>query len=338
MTIGMPPTRTRSRIRKVRLPAEVLTNSCAPWNADWRFSNSVVTRRRVDSSLRKARPARPAFGYRTEDSPTRSLARDGIAVGYDYDERGRLAAATDLAGGLWSYRYGVDGALTAVIDPRAKTVLAASHAGGRTATVRALHAETTFHYGKATTRAVDGLGRTTTFHRNVEGITTGVADAAGRLTQVAFDAGFRPVSISRDGAAVVRLNYDAAGRLTAMQRPDGDRTFAYGDHGLTSLDGAETARYRYEAGRLARAEDASGEQGYAYTDDGVLASATVAGVETLLSTRSDGTVDGLWRDGHRLLGIEHRADGRVVSMVRADGGVPNTVRYDYDAHRASRCS
>ena len=261
------------------------------------------------------------------------VARDdlGRAVGYDYDEQGRLAATTDLAGGTWSYDYGGDGALTAMVDPRGKTVLEASHAGGRTATVRALHAETTFHYGTGTTRAVDGLGRTTTFHRAADGITTGVADATGRLTQVAFDAEFRPVSISRDGAVVARMDYDAAGRLTSLWRPDGASTFGYGDHGLASVDGTGTARYRYEAGRVAHAEDAGGERGYAYTDDGVLASATAGGVETGLASRPDGVVHELLRDGERLLRIEHRADGRVLAMAHRDGGVPNTVRYDYDA-------
>ena len=260
-------------------------------------------------------------------------ARDdlGRAVGYDYDDRGLLAAATDLAGGTWSYGYDEDGGLTTMVDPRGKTILAASHRDGRTATVRALHAETAFHYGTDTTRAVDGLGRTTTFHRDAEGITTGVADATGRLTQLAFDAGFRPVSISRDGTVVARMDYDAAGRLTALRRPDGDSVFGHGDHGLESVDGTGTARYRYEAGRVAHAEDAEGERGYAYTDDGVLASATAGGVETGIATRPDGVVHELRRDGGRLLGIGHRPDGRVVSMARGDGGVPNTVRYDYDA-------
>ena len=217
-----------------------------------------------------------------------------------------------------------------MVDPRGKTVLAATHEEGRTATVRALHAETTFHYGTGATRAVDGLGRTTTFHRAANGLTNGVADATGRLTQVAFDAGFRPVTITRDGAAVARMDYDDAGRLTSLWRPDGASTFGYGEDGLTSVAGGHTARYRYEAGRVARADDAGGERGYAYTDDGVLASATVAGIETRLATRPNGVVDTLWRDGERLLGIEHRADGRVVSMARGDGGVPNAVRYEYD--------
>ena len=45
--------------------------------------------------------------------------------------------------------------------------------------MRALHAETTFHYGTGTTRAVDGLGRTTTFHRATDGITTGGSATLG---------------------------------------------------------------------------------------------------------------------------------------------------------------
>ena len=94
-----------------------------------------------------------------------------------------------------AYGYDKDGALTAVVDPRGKTILAASHADGKVATVRALHAETAFHYRTGATRAVDGLGRTTTLHRAPDGRTTGVADATGRLTQLEFDAEFRPVTI-----------------------------------------------------------------------------------------------------------------------------------------------
>lgn len=160
-----------------------------------------------------------------------------------------------------------------------------------------------------------------------DGITTGVTDATGRLTQVAFDAESRPVSISRDGTVAARMDYDDAGRLASLWRPDGASTFGYGDHGLTSVDGAGTARYRYEAGRVVHAEDAGGERGYAYTDDGVLASATAGGVETELASRPDGVVHELLRDGERLLRFEHRADGRVLAMAHRDG----TVRYDYDA-------
>lgn len=127
--------------------------------------------------------------------------------------------------------------------------------------------------------------------------------------------------ILRDGAVVARMDYDAASRLTGLPRPDGASTFGYGDHGLTSVDGAETARYRYEAGRVAHAEDAGGERGYAYTDDGVLASATAGGVETELASRPDGIVHELLRDGERLLRIEHRADGRVLAMAHRDGTV-----------------
>ena len=188
------------------------------------------------------------------------VARDDQqrSVAYAYDHDGRLSAVADLGGGTWRYDYGEDGALTAVVDPRGKTILAASHADGKVATVRALHAETAFHYGTGATRAVDGLGRTTTVHRAPDGRTTAVADATGRLTQLEFDAELRPVSIIRDGTVVVRMGYDLAGRLTTLWRPAGTSTFGYGEHGLTSVVGPETARYRYENGRLAHAADSGG--------------------------------------------------------------------------------
>ena len=59
-------------------------------------------------------------------------------------------------------------------------------------------------------------------------------------------------------------------------------------------------------------------------------SVTAGGAETRLVSRPEGVVDELWRDGERLLDVEYRGDGRVVSMERGDAGEPNTVRYAYD--------
>ena len=258
-------------------------------------------------------------------------ARDdlGRSVAYGYDGDGRLSTVTDLGGGTWRYRYEAAGALTAVVDPRGKTVLAASHADGRVSTVRALHAETTFHYAAGTTRAVDGLGRTTTFHRAANGMTTGVADAAGRLTQLAFDGAFRPVSITRDGAAAARMGYDAEGRLTTLWHPNGQSTFSYSRRGLTGVSGAETARYRYREGRVVHAADADGERAYAYGDDGSLTSTTVDGVATRLVARADGVVEEAWRDGSRLLRLGYGADGRVVTATAGSGDAEGTATYTY---------
>ena len=268
---------------------------------------------------------------RREDGRIVSARDDlGRSVSYAYDNDGRLVTATDLAGGTWRYAYDADGALASIVDPRGKKILAATHADGKVSNVRALHAETAFHYGTSSTRAVDVLGRTTTFHRDASGITTGVGDPSGRLTVLAFDADHLPVSVTRGGVVEARMTYDDQGRLATLWRPGGQTAYAYNRRGLTIVSGAATTRYRYSNKRVVSAIDADGNRGYSYTEDGALATTTVDGVETVLTSRSDGVVQEASRDGTRLLSIAYRSDGRVASMTRGAGKGENTVVYTYD--------
>lgn len=194
-----------------------------------------------------------------------TAARDdlGRAIAYSYGVTGRLIEVTDLGGSVWRYGYNGD-TLTSLIDPRGKTVLEAGYVAGKVATMRALHARTTFHYEATSTRAVDSFGRTTTFLHTPAGLTTGVADPLGHLMQLAFDAAFRPVAVTRDGVPVARMSYDAAGRLASLWRPGGDRTFSYSQGRLIAVSGAETAHYRYVEGRVLEASDTGGQRTYAY--------------------------------------------------------------------------
>ena len=161
----------------------------------------------------------------------------GRAVRYRYDAAGLLTAVDDLAGETWRYRY-AGGTLIAIDDSRPVTILEATYDNGLIQWIRVLRQETTFHYDATTTRAVDAFGRTTTFHRSQAGLTEAIADAMGSFTAVTFDDSFRPQSVTRDGLTVAPLFYDTQGRLIRLSRPNGDATFAYNRHGITTIDSA----------------------------------------------------------------------------------------------------
>lgn len=177
---------------------------------------------------------------------------------------------------------------------------------------------------------MDILGRTTTFHRDASGLTTGVGDASGRLTVLAFDAEHRPVSVTRGGTVGVRMTYDHEGRLATLWRPSGQTAYTYSRRRLTTVSGASTAHYRYLNARVVSASDADGNREYMYTEDGALATTTVDGVEMVMTSRLDGVVEEASRDRTRVLGIAYRSDGRVVSMIRGEGEGESTVVYAYD--------
>lgn len=203
----------------------------------------------------------------------------GRTIAYAYDEAGRLVTATDLGGETWKYRYAGGDALqelAAIRDPRGIAMLEATYRDERVSSLRVLRNETRFTYDGRITKATDVLGRTTVFHQSPLGITEGIADPSGMFTQVAFDEGFRPTKITRDGVVTVRLDYDGEGRLATLVRTDGKPTaYAYNRRGLVAVTGAETARYRYSDGRLVHAEDGFGARSYGYAESGAVNAVTM---------------------------------------------------------------
>lgn len=262
-------------------------------------------------------------------------ARDdlGREISYAYDAAGRLHKVTDRTGGIWEYRYDdpSSGELAAMVDPRAVTILEASHHDGRVAWLRILRRETTFSYDKHGTKAVDVLGRTKVFHHGRSGLTEGIEDAAGDFTQIVFDNDLRPVTVMRNGEATARMRYDEEGRLAWLWWPDGETAYTHGGKGLIAVDGAATARYRYDDhGRVVYALDERGERAYAYDEAGGLAGLTMNGHELQLRTSPVGVITDVRRNGASLISHVIADDSRIASTVYGDGEGSRAVSYRYN--------
>ena len=253
----------------------------------------------------------------------------GRTAAYAYDDAGRLVDAQDLAGAIWRYRYAAGG-LAAVADPRGRTTLHATYdAQGRVSWIEAQGGKSAFAYRQTTTRAVDGLSRTTVFHRSKPGITEGVASPTGAFSQLAFDAAGRPVEVLRDGVKVASLGYDAEGRLASMRHANGATRFAHGAHGLSRAAGAETASYGYDAdGRLLSAADADGRRSYGYDAAGFPSRIEIDTWKTTLGHDANGQTTRVSRAGRTLVEYAYRPDGRVASIAHGDKA--GTAAYAYD--------
>ncbi len=257
---------------------------------------------------------------------------DGRSAFYEYDDDGRLSEVRDLAGASWRHRY-ANGRVTGIDDPRGKAILHAAYDDvGRVSWIEVQGEKTTFAYEGATTRAVDGLGRTTVFHRAKSGVTEGVESASGTFSQLAFDAAGRPVQVLRDGGTVASLDYTAEGRLASLtRRRNAETRFAHGAHGISRAVGAETATYGYDgAGRLVSATDADGERHYDYDAAGFPSRIEIDDWKTTLQHDASGQTTRLARGGDTLIEYVYRPDGRVASIKH--GGEPGaTADYRYDA-------
>ena len=253
----------------------------------------------------------------------------GRTATYAYDGAGRLASHRDLAGAAWRYGYAAGG-LASIEDPRGKQVLHATYDGsGRVSWIEVQGGKSAFTYRDKSTRAVDGLNRTTVFHRAASGLTEAVDSPAGNFSQLSFDASGRPVAVARDGVNVAALGYDAEGRLRSLRGAAGETYLAHGPHGLTGAAGAQSASYGYDAGgRVSVAADADGARSYAYDAAGFPNRIELGQWKTTLRHDAQGQTTELSRDGRTLVRYAYRPDGRVASIAFGDKGGAAAFVYD----------
>ena len=283
---------------------------------------------RIESAASKT--ARLRFERRADGRVTAVRDEHGRSVVYKYNSRDRLARARDLAGARWRYRY-ADGRITSMEDPRGKVILHAVYdAAGRVSWIEVQGEKSAFAYRGTTTRAVDGIGRITVFHRAKSGATAGVESPLGTFSQLAFDAAGRPAQVLRDGGEVASLGYSAEGRLASLRRPAGETRFAHGARGLSRVVGAETAKYGYDrAGRLVAATDAGGVRGYDYDAGGFPSRIEIDDWKTAVRHNAQGQTTRVARSGRTLVEYVYQPDGRVAS-IKHSGEPGTTADYRYD--------
>ena len=231
-----------------------------------------------------------------------------------------------MAGESWTLGYSGT-VLASVTDPRAKVVLAASWNANRVRRIRVLHETTDFRYAGDATTATNLLGWSTVYGYGDSGITESITDRTGATSEVAFDAGFRPTTVTRDGTTVERIGYDDDGCLQSLWRPEGETTFTCSRRGVTVAKGAWTARYRYSERRVVESNDPGGRRAYRYADDGSLAGVTTDGLDTELRANADGMIAEVSRGDGKVVSYTYTGEGEVSSIDYEEGG---SASFSYD--------
>lgn len=324
-----------------------------------------------------------AYAYVTDAAGTTTTITppSGNAVVHRYDPAGNVAAMTDGEGRSASFRTNALGQFVGVTAKAGGVSQTAFDASGNPSVSRDPSGGVSrfgFDARNRPTYATNPLGQTTSFGWDAAGNVTRVQNPLGDAMGISYDASGLPTSLSDfgggtwgvsweatglpqaltapDGSRTV-LVYDAAGRLTEVQRPapGGTTRLAYDEAGhvvsvtdplgsvtTRSFDddgnlaaetfvptGATTSITRDWAGRPTRVVDSlGGVSSTVYGPDGTVAStADPDGVVTTYehdrSNRLTAFVDAL---GHRTR-LGYDADGRVTSVTDALGSTWTTA-YD----------
>ena len=229
--------------------------------------------------------------------PTKVTRADGKASTISYDGSGRLASVTDEALRTWRYSYDPYNRLQAVIDPlRGTTRFTFDSMSHLTSLTDAKGQTTSFTYddhgrlwrktdpvGHAEELTYYPSGRLHTLRDRKGVLKTYTYDAIGRITGVAYTDGTPPVAVTYDddaravtlanGTDTVTRTYDPSGTLQSEASQRNDSVVSYGYVGAylpqtVSLDGAEVARFAYEADYLRSIQASGASFGFEYDDQG----------------------------------------------------------------------
>jgi RHS repeat-associated protein len=314
-----------------------------------------------------------AFNYDVQGNLT-DYAIQNLLYGNRYDAAGNLISSEDPLGNERGFSYGANDRLTAITDANGNSTQYAYDAEGNLSRV-------TYADGSHVDYGYDGAGNVTTMTNARGQVTQYAYDTAGRVTQRTLDDASHVDFLYDAAGNLITVNgydslgtleethgftYDAAGRMTQANYPDGrSLSYTYDADGrrtsITDQDGNQV-NYTYDsAGRLVRAADAADatlaafsydsagrlvekllgngvRAGYTYDAGGLLESITHSDASAAVLSFFDYEYDLLGRPVSVLTesgtwDYEYSATGRLTGAVfsSTDAGVPSrSLSYDYD--------
>ena len=248
-----------------------------------------------------------SYDYDAAGRQTSTVDADGRETRYEYDAAGQLVAviegyqagepAGDDTNVRTEYAYTPQGNLETVTDPRGGITSYEYDLAGRVAGVRdAAGAVSKYFYdaaGRETTRS-NGAGQALKTRYTPAGVVTGYSTPTGEV-EFELDGAGRPI-VMHDSQGVTAWRYDKLGRVLSETGANGKSVqAAYDGAGRVAqltLASGDTVDYSYDlAGRLLSQQTPWGDQAYAWSKGGDLASITRGdGVRTLITNDRAGRV------------------------------------------------
>ncbi|NCA81452.1 MAG: RHS repeat protein [Opitutae bacterium] len=235
--------------------------------------------------------ASPAFSYDADGRQTNILHSAGVSSSARFDDLGRPSALVTPAGTL-SFTYDDMWNIAIITNP-------AGHAWRYAYDdARQLIAET------------DPLGRTTAHARDLLGRLVATTNANGTTVTQTYNQDGRPDTLTVGDAGIYRIEYNAAGWVTAQHTPLGTTRFSYDAAGrVTRLD--------YPGGlAIQKTYDPNGNLSSLAYPDGTTANCQYDARERLTHL--------IWNNGS--VGLAYDAASRLIALQRGNGATTTIQR------------
>ena len=264
------------------------------------------------------------YSYDAAANRTRVVNASGETSGFTYDSGGRLTGITDGAGNKWSADYSAAGTVR-ITDPNKHVWTLTSDSSGNLISVTdpsGATANATRDTAGRITALTDAKGNKSTYGYNSDGLLTAFTDALGNQWGFDYDGAARAATRTDPSGAVLKANYNARNRITALSTATAQTAFDY------------SGIQRDALGRVTAYTDSFGNQ-IAYTYD-------AAGQLTAMTLPGGNTVNYTYDHQHRLSKVSDWTGNFAVYRYDAAGwplsissSVPVTV-YQYDSARSLR--
>ena len=263
----------------------------------------------------------------------------GRRVAFKQDGQ-RLRTVMDAAGGRWSYDY-KDGRLTHASDPLDRVMLYARYdKAGRTVEAGDAAGTNIYEYFFASGAArrtviTDAIGAKTVFDHTESGALAAISDEEGQaLLRLEYNAANRLTRMANTLGTDATFAYDSQNRLIRQSQSDGTfQASVYDEHGQIASIATEAGRTDYthdERGNVISAKSADPAGSYRVVRD-VRGQPTniksEAGTEVSFQYDESGNTTGYSFDNSGRFEINYDAAGRVKSRQLPSGAI---YRYEYD--------
>lgn len=260
-------------------------------------------------------------------------------VHYKYDGKGRLAEVDDLGGRAWRYAYTDGDKLEVASDPlRRKNFIVFYGDTGRVKRLQLPSGVIRFDYDDQShaTTVIDRKDMASTFFQNDDGITVRILNNLGEETKIGLDDSRNPITLSRNGAIIVRMKYDDQHRVIAQSAftdtTTVERKYTYDPStGLLSGIHPSTGKdlsFSYDGKgnvKSATLDDGTIHK-YGYSDEGDLTSFSSGKIDLALTTDGDGLIASLTDQPNTPSTMEHNGAGELSQATFAGG---RSVQYFY---------
>lgn len=263
--------------------------------------------------------------YHTNGIVTRIVNSQGAEQLFTYDQASNLIAESDTTGRLSTYTYDDKGNCTTVSRAGRTTTIQYNKLNKPIAVTQPNGGVWQYEYDELGNllQRVNPQQATTQYHYLPNGILHSITNSLGAVTWLFYGRNYELDHIELPNHTTVRYQYDALGRCTHIQTPQGTQYRHYNLLGRpTQIEepNGNVHRITYDSmGNAIRAKNKHNEVTLTYNFFGKITSRTQAGTSIRFRYDTEGQLIGVTNEHHEQYHFELDSEGNVTTETGFDG-------------------